>query len=101
MHYQYQAGQWRVEFENLPCSEPQSTMSENLHQMRLAPQTWATWRWPAAAGLIDSFFIYLSPHRHGHGICMGRSNKLIGGKENKRLQDRQLFIFFCKTVKKK
>ena len=28
--------QWRVEFENLPCSKPQSTMSENLHQMRLA-----------------------------------------------------------------
>ena len=25
-----------VEFENLPCSEPQSTMSENLNQMRLA-----------------------------------------------------------------
>ena len=38
MHYQHQAGQWWVEFENLPCSEPQSIMSENLHQMRLAPQ---------------------------------------------------------------
>ena len=27
------SGQWRVEFENLPCSEPQSTMIGNLHQM--------------------------------------------------------------------
>ena len=39
MHCQHKAGPWRVEFENLPCSEPQSTMSENLHKMRLAPNS--------------------------------------------------------------
>ena len=29
----------KVEFDNLLCSEPQSIMSENLHQMRLAPES--------------------------------------------------------------
>ena len=71
MHYQQQAGQCRVEFENLPCSEPQSTMSENLHQMRLAPQpgvdnalfsnnSTSTLGWPVRSGT----WIKPSPQPH-------------------------------------
>ena len=38
MKHQHQAGQWEVQFQNLPCYEPKSTMSENLHRIWLAPK---------------------------------------------------------------